>query len=139
MPPDGARPGAVVLITGHDLYQQTAPAEPSRIVNLRGYHDLAVPRGTEAPPPPPPVPPGMTRPVTKSDPPVYNLAVGLSIERQAGDLARAPYDPAPVSYQPARVPVHPSDPDNWPQFPGEGLNYRGGDPGDEDIHTGGPR
>lgn len=78
----------------------------------------------KAPPPPPSVPPGMTPPVTKSDPPQYG---------------------APPPYLPTRAPVTGSDAATWPKFPGEeGLPTTfGDDPGDEDIHedthTGGPR
>lgn len=48
-------------------------------------------------------------------------------------------------YAPIKPMVTASDPANWPTFPGQGLNYRGepdvpgSDPGDEDIHAGGPR
>ena len=45
-------------------------------------------------------------------------------------------------YTPAKAPVGQSPDADWPKFPGEGLDYRGGgavDASDEDIHTGGPR
>lgn len=47
-------------------------------------------------------------------------------------------------YTPAKPVVAPSDDARWPKFPGQDLNYigtpvSGSDPGDEDVHTGGPR
>ena len=68
----------------------------------------------------------------------------------------------PPPFVPAKPVAVASDPDKWPQFPGQDLDYTGlharrleeerkaryeaqqanqagGDPGDEDIHTGGPR
>lgn len=51
-----------------------------------------------------------------------------------------PEPPLPPPVPPGiKPPVTASDPDNWPKFPGEGLPYTQNDPGDEDIHTGGPR
>ena len=48
--------------------------------------------------------------------------------------------PSPT-YTPAKPVVAESNPDKWPKFPGQVLNYRGEpDPfSDENIHTGGPR
>lgn len=126
--PDGTRPGIILTVSGPGLFStEHHPAGPIRLVRLRDYRELVereeqkkpvrpVPQGTESAPPP--VPPGMPRPVTKSDPPL-----------QYGQ---------PAPYLPARGPIAPSDPETWPKFPGEGLAYIG-DPGDEDIHTGGPR
>ena len=48
-------------------------------------------------------------------------------------------DPQPERYTPAKVPVTPPDnPDKWPKFPGQDLDYRGLR-GKGQLHTGGPR
>lgn len=73
---------------------------------------------------------------------------GLRCDKCGADengLGFAPID----RYTPARPIVQASDPERWPAFPGEELHRQNlipdapaesrGDPGDEDIHTGGPR
>ncbi len=77
--------------------------------------------------------------------PTENLGVHHTpnIARRALDEWRGIKDDRD-GYALTRPAVAPSDPKSWPKFPGEGLDYTGatlerGDPGDEDIHTGGPR
>lgn len=48
-----------------------------------------------------------------------------------------PAEKAPPFYTPARPAIGESDPDKWPEFPGQNLNYRGEE--DDAVHTGGPR
>lgn len=57
---------------------------------------------------------------------------------------KTPVSPHPVTHGQGgdiKLTIPPPDTREWPKFPGEGLDYRGlgDDPGDEDIHTGGPR
>lgn len=56
---------------------------------------------------------------------------------------KPPVDPTPVVAAAQggdiQLVVPPPDDRVWPSFPGERLPYTGEDPGDEDIHVGGPR
>ncbi len=54
-------------------------------------------------------------------------------------VSRETSSETPAVYTPAKPVVTESDPENWPKFPGEGMDYRGIDQKDEDIHAGGPR
>ena len=108
--------GISIIIRGDDLPDRGIFVIPDT-VDLAAYRDLLergdVPRGTPDPP----------TPIYGSNQPPYIAP----IPSQAQHVVKPP--------------VQPSDPDNWPKFPGENLNYRGLTDVDavEDEHMGGPR
>lgn len=128
--PAGHCPGLALTIASDDDSPGHLPhynaSDPLMVMDLRHYRSWsATPMVTRA----------ALRPV--AIPPEDHQA-----ERHNRPGRRAD-EPRPSPYIPAKPPIAASPATAWPKFPGEDLNYRGefdrADPGDEDVHMGGPR
>jgi hypothetical protein len=141
--PDGYRLGLALTIVSYasPILPKTNPAEPVMQMDLPTYRGWGTRR-----------PAADYRPVRTVLREVEEPAERMVPRRQSDDHQNEPQHYTPVKPLADPTPVvagaqggdiqlvvpPPEDKRQWPTFPGEQLPYTS-DPGDEDIHTGGPR